>query len=276
MKRIKIILPAALFFVTASTIAQTKSKLKLPENKKYQVVNTLQSNSTTNIQGQSMESAVNVSSTYDIEVKGKSGSDYNLSSTISKLTTNMTMMGQEIKFDSENKEDMDGPFGSALKDFIGKPKAMKMDASGKVTFDEKDTAMSEIAKQLHLTQNAFGTQLAFLPLPEKAKVGATWTDKTDNEGISKTTNYTIQNITGNIATVSFESVDSVATSMEQNGMEISVKTSGKSSGEEKVDLKTGVIQSGTTKADATGTVSAMGQEFPMSTKITSTTTVTEL
>jgi len=276
MKRIKIILPAALFFVTASTIAQTKSKLKLPENKKYQVVNTLQSNSTTNIQGQSMESAVNVSSTYDIEVKGKSGSDYNLSSTISKLTTNMTMMGQEIKFDSENKEDMDGPFGSALKDFIGKPKAMKMDASGKVTFDEKDTAMSEIAKQLHLTQNAFGTQLAFLALPEKAKVGATWTDKTDNEGISKTTNYTIQNITGNIATVSFESVDSVATSMEQNGMEISVKTSGKSSGEEKVDLKTGVIQSGTTKADATGTVSAMGQEFPMSTKITSTTTVTEL
>jgi hypothetical protein len=276
MKRIKIILPAALFFVTASTIAQTKSKLKLPENKKYQVVNTLQSNSTTNIQGQSMESAVNVSSTYDIEVKGKSGSDYNLSSTISKLTTNMTMMGQEIKFDSENKEDMDGPFGSALKDFIGKPKAMKMDASGKVTFDEKDTAMSEIAKQLHLTQNAFGTQLAFLPLPEKAKVGATWTDKTDNEGISKTTNYTIQNITGNIATVSFESVDSVATSMEQNGMEISVKTSGKSSGEEKVDLKTGVIQSSTTKADATGTVSAMGQEFPMSTKITSTTTVTEL
>jgi hypothetical protein len=276
MKRIKIILPAALFFVTASTIAQTKSKLKLPENKKYQVVNTLQSNSTTNIQGQSMESAVNVSSTYDIEVKGKSGSDYNLSSTISKLTTNMTMMGQEIKFDSENKEDMDGPFGSALKDFIGKPKAMKMDASGKVTFDEKDTAMSEIAKQLHLTQNAFGTQLAFLPLPEKAKVGATWTDKTDNEGISKTTNYTIQNITGNIATVSFDSVDSVATSMEQNGMEISVKTSGKSSGEEKVDLKTGVIQSGTTKADATGTVSAMGQEFPMSTKITSTTTVTEL
>src|SRR5690349_11405587 len=276
MKRIKIILPAALFFVTASTIAQTKSKLKLPENKKYQVVNTLQSNSTTNIQGQSMESAVNVSFTYDIEVKGKSGSDYNLSSTISKLTNNMTMMGQEIKFDSENKEDMDGPFGSALKDFIGKPKAMKMDASGKVTFDEKDTAMSEIAKQLHLTQNAVGTQLAFLALPEKAKVGATWTDKTDNEGISKTTNYTIQNITGNIATVSFESVDSVATSMEENGMEISVKTSGKSSGEEKVDLKTGVIQSGTTKADATGTVSAMGQEFPMSTKITSTTTVTEL
>jgi hypothetical protein len=188
----------------------------------------------------------------------------------------MTMMGQEIKFDSENKEDMDGPFGSALKDFIGKPKAMKMDASGKVTFDEKDTAMSEIAKQLHLTQNAFGTQLAFLALPEKAKVGTTWTDKTNNEGISKTTNYTIQNITGNIATVSFDSVDSVATSMEQNGMEISVKTSGKSSGEEKVDLKTGVIQSGTTKADATGTVSAMGQEFPMSTKITSTTTVTEL
>src|SRR6185312_9466782 len=276
MKLIKVILPAALFFVTTSALTQTKTRLKLPENKKYQVINTLQSNSTTNIQGQTMESAVNVSSTYNIQVKGKSGSEYNLSSTISKLTTNMTMMGQEMKFDSENKDDMNGPFGSALKDFIGNAKDMKMDASGKVTFDDKDTSMSEIAKQLHLTQNAFGTQLAFLPLPENAKVGTTWTEKTSNDGISKTINYTIQNISGNVATVSFDSVDSVATSMEQNGMEISVKTSGKSSGEEKVNLKTGVIQSGTTKADATGTVTAMGQEFPMSTKITSNTTVTEL
>ena len=276
MKRIKIILPAALFFVTTSALAQTKTRLKLPENKKYQVVNTLQSSSTTDIQGQTMESAVNVSSTYNIQVKGKSGPDYNLSSTISKLTTNLTMMGQEMKFDSENKDDMNGPFGSALKDLIGNAKDMKMDASGKVTFDDKDTAMGEIAKQLYLTQNAFGTQLAFLPLPENAKVGTTWTEKTSSDGISKTINYTIQNISGNVATVSFDSVDSMATSMEQNGMAISVKTSGKSSGEEKVNLKTGVIQSGTSKADAAGTVNAMGQEFPMSTKITSNTTVTEL
>jgi hypothetical protein len=47
-------------------------------------------------------------------------------------------------------------------------------------------------------------------------------------------------------------------------------------GEEKVDIKTGVIQSSSSTGDASGTVSAMGQDFPMTTKITSTTTVKEL
>ena len=79
-----------------------------------------------------------------------------------------------------------------------------------------------------------------------------------------------------MATVSFTAKDSISITMEQNGMEISTKTSGKAEGEEKVDMKTGVIQSSTYKGDASGTVNAMGQEFPMSTKITSNTTVTEL
>jgi hypothetical protein len=64
--------------------------------------------------------------------------------------------------------------------------------------------------------------------------------------------------------------------MEQQGMEIATKTTGKVVGEEKVDIKTGVIQSGSSTGDASGTVSAMGQDFPMKTKITSTTTVKEL
>jgi hypothetical protein len=151
-----------------------------------------------------------------------------------------------------------------------------MDNSGKVSTDSKDTAFSEIAKRLHLEQNAFGTQLAFLPLPDGIKTGDSWTENSSNDGISKTTNYTIKEISGDVATVSFTTVDSVKSSMEQNGMEISVTTTGKSAGEEKVNIKTGVIQSGSYKGDASGTVSAMGQDFPMSTKITSNTTVTEL
>jgi hypothetical protein len=94
--------------------------------------------------------------------------------------------------------------------------------------------------------------------------------------VSKTSNYTIQNITGNIATISFTTIDSVSNTMDQNGMEIATKTSGKSEGEEKVDIKTGVIQSASSKGDASGTVTAMGQDFPMTIKITSSTTVKEL
>ena len=276
MKTIQIILAASVCFSTTSLVAQTSAKLKLPENKKYKVVNKLETNSSTDVQGQSMESTVNVTSTYTIEVKDKSGENYNLNSTLSGINMNMSMMGQDIKFDSDNQDDMNGQFGTALKDYINKPKEIQMDQSGKVSFDEKDTSLNSLAKQLHLAQNGFGTQLAFLPFPANAKVGDSWTDSTNNDGISKTTHFTIKDINGNTATVSFTAIDSISTTMEQNGMEISTKTSGKAEGEEKVDMKTGVIQSSTYKGDASGTVNAMGQEFPMSTKITSNTTVTEL
>jgi hypothetical protein len=64
--------------------------------------------------------------------------------------------------------------------------------------------------------------------------------------------------------------------MQQQGMEMSTKTTGKFSGEEKVDVKTGVVQSNTTTGEASGTVSAMGQDFPTNSKVTSTTTVKSL
>lgn len=276
MKKIKILFASSICFSTTSLIAQSGNKLKLPENKKYQVVNALETTSSTDVQGQSMESNANITSTYTIEVKSKAADNYDLSSTLSHIVMSMNMMGQDIKFDSENQDDMNGPFGSALKDYINQPKDLKMDNSGKVSTDSEDTAFSEIAKRLHLEQNAFGTQLAFLPLPDGIKTGDSWTENSSNDGISKTTNYTIKDISGDVATVSFTTVDSVKSSMEQNGMEISVTTTGKSAGEEKVNIKTGVIQSSSYKGDASGTVSAMGQDFPMSTKITSNTTVTEL
>lgn len=276
MKKIQILLAASICFSTTSLLAQKSATLKLPASKTYQVVNTLETNSSTDVQGQTMESTANVTSTYNIEVKEKAGDNYNLNSTLSHINMNMSMMGQDIKFDSKNEDDMNGEFGTALKDYINQPKALQMDNTGRVSADSKDTSLNDLAKRLHLEQNGFGTQLAFLPLPAKAKVGDSWTESDNKDGVVKTTKYTVKDISGSVATISFNATDSVTTSMEQNGMEISIKTSGKSAGEEKVDIKTGVVQSSTSKGDASGTVTAMGQDFPMSTKITSSTTVKEL
>ncbi|MEO6894069.1 MAG: DUF6263 family protein, partial [Ginsengibacter sp.] len=192
MKKIQILLAASICFSTTSLIAQSNGSLKLPASKTYQVVNTLETNSSTDVQGQSMESTANITSTYNIEVKGKSGDNYNLNSTLSAINLNMSMMGQDIKFDSKNEDDMNGEFGKALKDYINQPKKLQMDNSGKVTTDSKDTALSEIVKRLQLDQNGFGTKLAFLPLPAKAKVGDSWTENKNSPERSTTTNYSIK------------------------------------------------------------------------------------
>lgn len=276
MKKVILIFVASGYFLTA-TNAQSSGTLQLKQGSKYQVENKLETSSTTEVQGQPMDSKANITTNYLIQVKDHSGDQYHLTNTVTHMIMNMTMMGQEVNFDSNVKEDMDGEMGSAVKDYINVPKDVVMDHTGKIiSTGDADSSGSAIYQQLNLAATGYGAQMAFLALPKNPKVGDKWTENSNDSGIKRNTNYTIKSIEGNIATIAFDGTVDTDTKMENQGMEMSTKTSGKFSGEEKVDIKTGVIQSNTSTGEASGTVSAMGQNFPTSTKITSTTTVKNL
>lgn len=277
MKKITVFFLAAIFLSTI-TIAQSNGSLKLAKGQKYLVDNKVSTNTSTQVQGQSMDTKSDIASVYNIEVKDEGNNGYNLTNTITNIKMNMAMMGNEINFDSDKKEDMDGQMGSSLKDYINQPKDVLIDNAGKViTKETKDTSSEpSLAKQLNFDESGYGAEMAFLAIPKNPKVGTTWTDKTDNGDINKSTTYTIKDITGNIATVSFTGTLDIQKTMEQQGMEVSTKSSGKFSGDEKIDVNTGVVQTNTSTIETSGTVTAMGQDFPTSTKVTSTTTVKEL
>jgi len=275
MKKKFLVICTAVCF-SAATMAQTNTTLNLSKGQKYQVDNKLVTASSTDVQGQTMESKADVTSTYTIEVKDKKAGNYNLTNTLSHLLMNMSMMGQEVNFDSDKKEDMDGEMGSSLKGYINQPKDIVIDNAGKLVSMSTDSAESEILKQLHLASTGYGSQMAFAALPRHPKVGSTWSESTDDSTIKRTTNYTIKSIDGNVATVAFTGTMESNVQMEKQGMEISTKSSGKFSGEEKVDVKTGVVQSNNSTTDAKGTVNAMGQEFPVTVNVVSTTTVKAL
>lgn len=274
MKKISLLLASAICLSTAIT-AQTTGTLKLIKGQKYVVENKLSTSSSTQVQGQNMESTADVATVYNIEVKDKTdNNNINLSNTISNIKMNMSMMGQSITFDSDKKEDMDGNIGSTLKDFINQPKDVVIDHAGNVKPSTDTSAVSGLAKQLDFDASGYGAELAFLALPKNPKVGDTWTDNNSGDStLAKSITYTIKEINGNIATVSFTGTVTTQKTIEQQGMEIGTKTKGKISGEEMVDVKTGVVQTNNSTTDASGTVSAMGQDFPTSTKVTSTTTV---
>ncbi len=276
MKKITLLFAAAISF-SVMTMAQSNGSLKLTKGQKYVVENKLTTTSNTQVQGQAMESNADISTVYNIEVKDKTDNNINLSNTISNIKMNMTMMGQSINFDSDSTSDMNGDIGSTLKDYINQPKAISINHSGHMIASTDTSAASGFAQQMDFDASGYGAELAFLALPKNAKVGDSWTDNySSDSSIKKTTTYIIKNITGNIATVSLSGTVANTKKMEQNGMEISTKTTGKFSGEEKVDTKTGVIESGNFTADSAGTVTAMGQDFPTTTKVTSTTTVKTL
>jgi hypothetical protein len=140
MKKITLFTLTALA-VTTGTIAQNNGTINLPKGQKYIVENKVTTKSTSEMQGQSMESNADVTSVYAIEVKDAKDNNYNMVNSISAIKMNMTTMGQNINFDSDKKEDMDGEIGSKLKDYINHPKDVVMDKSGNVILAKKtDTA----------------------------------------------------------------------------------------------------------------------------------------
>ena len=270
---------------TKTMPAQEESKpaVNLIKGQKYVVESKVTTSSASEMQGQSMETSADVTSVYNIEVNDIKDNNYNMTNKLGAIKMNMTTMGQNINFDSDKKEDMDGQMGSSLKDYINHPNTVVMDKSGNIILaDKTDSAKKEeaqsptqmIIKQMgDPEQMGYGAKLAFVPISKKVKAGDTWQDSTSDDGVTKVTNYVVKDVTGNTATLSISGTENRDTKMEMQGMEINTKTNGKLSGEETVDINTGVILQNNSTIDASGNISVMGQEIPTKVKATTVTTV---
>ena len=278
MKKITLFVIAASCLATA-TFAQSENSLHLKKGQKYVVENIISTKSSTEAQGQKMETNIDATATYHIEVNGIVSDNYNLTNTVDNVKMKMNLMGQEMNFDSDKKEDLDGPMGAPMREYIKKPTNVVVDKSGKVITQKKDTSndvLSPASQFANFEATGFGAQMAFEPLPKNLKAGTTWTSKTDEGGVAKTTNYTVKEIKGDLATLTLSGTLTGDMKMEQEGMQMSSKTSGKFTGEEVVNFKTGVVQTNTTVVDASVNVEVMGRELPTSSRVTTTTTVKAL
>ena len=287
MKKIALLIFTA-FTINAGTFAQSNGKLNLSAGQKYLVENKITTSSSSEMMGQTMESKADVSSSYKIEVKDINGDKINFVNTITNMKTSVTAMGQDMNFDSDKKEDMDGEIGKNFKDIINQPKDVVMDKSGNViiaektdTADEKNSSvnpMQMMMKQMggDPAEQGYGAKMAFEVIPKGSKVGSLWSDSSSSNGTKKVTNYTLKEINGDEYTVSLSGTIDSEIRTEMQGMKIETKTKGKFTGEEIVDVKTGVIKQNTTNTDASGTVHVMEQDIPTSTKVTSVTTVKPL
>jgi len=269
--------------VASAVVVDTKPSVTLVKGQKYVIENKITTTSSSEMQGQSMETNADVTSTYNIEVNDIKDDNYNMTNKLSAIKLNMTTMGQNVSFDSDKKEDMNGDMGSSLKDFINHPNAVVMDKSGNIIVADKPDSAKEneatsptqmMLKQMgDPEQQGYGAKMAFLPVSKTLKTGTTWKDSTSDNGVTKVTNYIVKEINGNMATLSVSGTESRDTKMEMKGMEISTKTQGTFSGEETIDITTGVILQNNSTMDASGNISVMGQEIPTKVKAVSVTTV---
>jgi hypothetical protein len=277
MQKIILVLISSLFF--SANFSQTKGNINLTKGQKFFVDSKITAVTTQTLMGQSMESNAELLGNYAIEVKDKKDNNYNLSNTFTKMKMKMTAMGNDINFDSDKKEDMDGEYGASFKDIINKPKEVVIDKSGNILNSKKETvpttAQSDMMKMMidqllgDPEETGYGVNLAFVSTPSKIFVGYNWIDSANKEGIQRITTYTVKEIKGTQAIVAITGILNTDAKSQMQGMDILNKSKGNLSGEETLDIYTGVIKDRTTTLESAGTISvaSQGLEIPMSTKV---------
>lgn len=82
--------------------------------------------------GQSIDFNVDGIASRSYKVTNATDDNNTLRHEMKKISFNFDGMGQQRSFDSDNKKDLDGPFGKPVKDILGKTYDMIIDPSGKV------------------------------------------------------------------------------------------------------------------------------------------------
>ena len=271
-----------LLFASVTAGAQNVSKkVSLAKGQQYEQVSLVNMNISQEMMGQVMEMKMESTTNNVVEIKEASNNSYVVANTLKRMVMNMSGI-QEVKFDSDKKEDMDTQMGEALKDRIGKTSEVVLNGSGIIT--EVKNKPAKEAAGAGMMGNMLGqdageekegtnfSALANLPA-NGAKVGESWTDSAVDNDTKVFTTYTLKEVKGNDGVVSMSGNMNVNREMEQQGMTLQVSMQGTILGEYIFDVATGIIKSKKANTKATGTVEAMGQSIPMTVDTTVTTTI---
>lgn len=277
MKKIYISLFALL--TSAVVFAQTGSKIKMVNGQKIIV------ESTADIQASltmGMELTSNSTTVNTLEVKNTTPTDYIISNTLTRLKIASNMMGQASNYDSENKTGNDEQMARIFDDKINKPVDVTLDNTTGAAVAEKkkvkkdtDEEANPIADMMKIfSDNASDDALvasAFVLIPKGRSVGDSWTDTSSTRDMKTISTYTLKSVTGNEAVIQSNIILNATNKLDFQGMEFNIKTETKTTGEIKADILTGLVKTKTSVANVTGTIPMMGQEMPISAKVTSTT-----
>ncbi|CAN5409593.1 hypothetical protein BH11BAC3_BH11BAC3_09740 [soil metagenome] len=281
-KSLSLSIAASLLLGSVTLAQKTSGKLLLTKGQKFQIDNNISSVINQEMMGQSIEITIDANMVHQVEVKDKKDKSYIVASTLTKLTTNGSAMGQSMSFDSEKKEDLESATGQAMKDQLNIEKEVELNENADVINGAKIEDKAATGGMMDMVNNVTGAgsdesngaKAAFEVMPMGKKTGDTWSDSTITDEIKTYRTYTLKSINGNDATVALTGTQITKKKVEQQGMEVNVTMEGKLTGEGIVDMSTGIVKERTLVMDGTGSAEVMGQSIPVTTKVTTKTTVT--
>jgi len=272
--------------ITLASYAQTyKPALNLTSGKKYAVSVVTKGNTTQEAMGQKMEMPIESANYQVLDIQSATDKGYKASATTSRITFFMSMMGQDMNYDSDKKADRDGKLGESFNKQVGVVTTFEVDKDGKIIEstvvkskknDEEQDMMAGMMSSMGMSDAATPAFNLF-PENKEMKVGDTYTeaksDTKDGESKSSTV-YTLTGIKDGVASFSFTGTGSLSKTMTTQGMEMVTSNTNNIKGEMTVDVATGLLIKKTYTIESTGKVEVQSTEIPTTSSMVITVTVT--
>jgi Family of unknown function (DUF6263) len=271
MQRLK--LPALILFTIISFNALSQQKVSLEKGKKYMVESKTTVTSSAEVMGQSMESNVESNSTTVYEVVNPDAAGTELKSTITKLKVNSNAMGQEIKYDSDGKNN-EGPAAEMLAGRVNKPKSVTIDTKGTIT--KQDIDEDGDAAMMGINTESDNKLDLFIPVlfTRKLVTGDSFMDsskvKKDKYESNEVGTYKVTAVENGVASISYSGRQVVAAVMEQMGMEMTNNSTNVINSEMQVEIKTGMVLAKASVTESTMSIETAGMSIPAKAKTITT------
>ncbi len=280
----KFLLVALLFHVMLVSAQTVTRKVGLAKGQQLEQQSRIKVLMTQEAMGQTMEIKMDGDITNVVEVKDAAASSFEVANTLKKVLMNMNAMGQDMTFDSDKKEDMDGQMGQAFKGKIGVAREFTVDKEGVITTIKNKPEKTEdpggmmggmVSGAMGAGEEKEGAAFNSLAnIPSKGvKVGESWTDSTNDEGGKTFTTYTLKEVNGGSGLVTLSANTAISRELEQQGMSVQMDMTGITTGQYTFDVATGIIKSRKATTKSSGTIEVAGQSVPVNIETTVESTV---
>ena len=254
------------------------TKIDLQKGQKYQVETTNKTTSSAEVMGQTMETLIDSKSITLVEVTNNTPDGTDLQATATKVLLTSSMMGQDMSFDSD-KKDNEGPMAEGLTKLLNKPRAISIDNKGTIT--KQEIIESDMQGMLS-GNNAELSKTIELYIPaligKELKAGDSINDivsqSKEKYSSRDSGTYMITKIENGVASITYTGTQNITTVMEQMGMEMNMIVNSTVKTDLQVDTKTGIVLSKSAEFDTNTTVDAGGMTIPATGKTITTTKIT--
>lgn len=254
------------------------TKIDIQKGQKYQVETTNKTTSSAEVMGQTMETLIDSKSISLVEVMNNNPDSTELQTTSTKVLLTASMMGQDMSFDSD-KKDNEGPLAEGLSKLLNKPRTISIDSKGTITRQEKIESDMQGMLAGNTTEHSIMTEL-FIPalIGKELKAGDSINDivsLTKEKYSSRDSGtYTITKIENGVASITYTGTQFITAVLEQMGMEMNTINNNTVKTDLQVDTKTGIVLLKDSVIETNVTVDAGGMTIPATGKVITTIKIT--